>query len=74
MLVPGGVIGIVTSLGGESGWELVPAGPARVPTLEASRQRWFVHHHQDQVEADPVDAGWTLDSDPCAQATESGSR
>lgn len=41
-LAPGGVVGLSTSLGGDSGWELVPAGPDCVSALGAGHQRWFV--------------------------------
>ena len=60
VLAPGGVVGISTSLGGDSGWELVPAGPCRVPVLESGQQRWFVHHRQGQIEAAVADIGWGL--------------
>ena len=60
-LVPGGVVGLATSLGGDSGWELVPAGPARVPALEAGQRRWFVHHRQEQIGAAMSEAGWRME-------------
>lgn len=60
-LAPGGVVGLSTSLGGDSGWELVPAGPARVPALVADQQRWFVHHRQQHIETAVSEAGWRIE-------------
>lgn len=61
VLAPDGVVGVSTSLGGDSGWELVPAGPCRVPALQPGQQRWFVHHRQEQIEAAVADTGWRLE-------------
>ena len=49
VLRPGGVVGLSTSLGGDSGWELAPASRSRVPKMEGGARRWFVHHDRDHL-------------------------
>ena len=46
---PGGLVGFSTSLGGDEGWELVPAAAARSPKVPPDKQRWFVHHDESTV-------------------------
>ncbi len=55
---PGGVIGLTTSLGADEGWELVPAGPARIPTVPEDAGRWFVHHHESELTSVVKRFGW----------------
>lgn len=55
----GGVLGLVTSLGGTEGWEDVPYDVATQP-VDAPVQRWFVHHTRDGLLGLLADAGFTV--------------
>lgn len=57
---PGGLVGFSTSLGGDSGWELVPAEPSRVPVMNDGLKRWFVHHDKDVVLRAIGRRGWEI--------------
>ncbi|MCP3880872.1 MAG: class I SAM-dependent methyltransferase [Sulfitobacter sp.] len=60
VLRPGGTVGLSTSLGGDSGWELVPAGRSRRPDMPAGTRRWFVHHDSDRILDIIRSRGWSL--------------
>ena len=58
LLVPGGLLGLSTSLGDDEGWERVPyakAGPVQGPL-----HRWFVHHDEAALLAQLATAGFTV--------------
>jgi len=71
VLVPGGTVGFATSLGGDEGWELMPAGPGRRPEIAAGHQRWFVHHTEQALRAAVADVGWTIESSVVRESTRS---
>ncbi len=58
VLRPGGTVGISTSLGGDSGWELVPAGKSRRPDMPPGTRRWFVHHDNEPLLDIIQSRGW----------------
>lgn len=58
LLVPGGRLGLSTSLGGDEGWELVPyAGP---DPQGGDLHRWFVHHTVEGLTTLLRGAGFTV--------------
>lgn len=57
---PGGIVAFVTSLGGDSGWELAPASPQRIPEMVDGARRWFVHHQSEDLHTSMQQRGWTL--------------
>lgn len=50
LLRPSGVLGLVTSLGGDEGWEAVPYEKDS-QYRDVPLRRWFVHHERDQLES-----------------------
>lgn len=48
LLRPGGVFGLITSLGDDEGWEAVPYKPASQHG-DVLLRRWFVHHDRDAL-------------------------
>ena len=58
---PGGVLAFATSLGGDEGWELVPAGPARRPEIAPGEQRWFAHHEPEALTTAVARAGFVIE-------------
>lgn len=59
-LRPRGLVGFSTSLGGDEGWELVPAAAARSPKVPLGQRRWFVHHDESTVIAALQRRNWEL--------------
>ncbi len=57
---PGGLVAFVTSLGGDSGWELAPASQRRVPEMVSGARRWFVHHESAELQKAMLQRGWVL--------------
>jgi len=60
VLRPGGIVGLSTSVGGDSGWELVPAAGALVPEMPDGIRRWFVHHDKDELVDTLRSRNWEL--------------
>ena len=60
VLRPGGLLGVSTSVGGDEGWDLVPAAPAHVPAGSAEYPRWFVHHEPERLRAELEAAGFLI--------------
>ena len=61
LLRPGGVLGLITSLGADDGWEAVPYAPA---TQHGGVQlrRWFVHHDREALLEMLARAGFSVRS------------
>lgn len=57
---PAGLVAFTTSVGGDAGWELVPADPSRVPNLGDGQRRWFVHHDADVLRSVVRRRGWMV--------------
>lgn len=60
-LRPGGVLGLITSLGGDEGWEAVPYAPDS-QHVGAPLRRWFVHHDREALLRCLGEAGLRVDS------------
>ena len=48
LLRPGGILGLITSLGHDEGWEAVPYAPG-AQHQGVPLRRWFVHHERDAL-------------------------
>lgn len=60
LLRPGGVLGLITSLGGDEGWEAVPYKPGS-QHVGAPLRRWFVHHDREALLRLIGEAGFRVD-------------
>lgn len=69
VLRPAGIVAFATSLGGDEGWELVPASRGRVPEISDGHQRWFVHHDQEALLAAVASVGWKITLSSVRQST-----
>lgn len=61
LLLPGGVLHLSTSLGGDEGWEVVPYAPDRGPAGGQRLERWFVHHELAPLVGLVEQAGFAVD-------------
>lgn len=68
-LRPGGLLGLITSIGDEDGWESVPYKPGTQHT-GAQLRRWFVHHQPEALIGLIKDCGFHI----AASSTRSGTR
>lgn len=59
LLRPGGVLGLITSLGDDEGWEAVPYKPGSQHEGSPLR-RWFVHHNREALIRSLSEAGFRL--------------
>lgn len=60
LLRPGGTLGLITSLGRDEGWEVVPYTPS-AQHQDVPLRRWFVHHERDSLIELVQGAGLLLD-------------
>lgn len=60
LLRPGGVLGVITSLGDDEGWEAVPYKPASQHG-DVLLRRWFVHHDRDALTELITTAGFQIE-------------
>ena len=69
VLAPGATVAFATSLGGDEGWEVVPAGQTRVPERADGHQRWFVHHTEPGLLEAVATVGWEVISSAVRSST-----
>lgn len=60
LLRQGGVLGLITSLGGDEGWEAVPYKPGS-QHVGVPLRRWFVHHDREALMRSISEAGFRVD-------------
>lgn len=59
LLRPGGHLGLITSLGVDEGWEVVPYKPD-TQHQDTPLRRWFVHHERAVLERRVAETGFRL--------------
>lgn len=62
-------VAFATSLGGDEGWELAPAGRDRVAEIAEGERRWFVHHTEERLLAAVAAVGWQVVSSAVRSST-----
>jgi SAM-dependent methyltransferase len=60
LLRPGGVLGLITSVGDDEGWEAVPYAPA-AQHAGIPLRRWFVHHRRESLTQLLIESGFTVE-------------
>lgn len=59
LLRPGGLLGLITSLGGDEGWEAVPYAVG-TQHGDVPLRRWFVHHERNALEKAIRESGFLV--------------